>query len=127
MEEQDLLLLFYCQCFRWLHLIDLSRTDQKRTYLLLPQVHNASFMQIHYACTVLFCDLFFLFINFGKNINFTSLPLKNYLTNFVANSILYNYGGSSKHVLSFKALTQVICPGDFRVACSFFCTDLFFI
>jgi hypothetical protein len=42
------------------------------------------------------------------------------LTNSVANSIFYNYGGSTLHVFRFKALTQVICPGDFRVAWSFF-------
>jgi hypothetical protein len=68
-------------------------------------------------------NLLFLYIkciNFRKKISFfTSLPFKNHLINAVVNLILYNYGGSSLHVLSLKALTQVICPGDFRVSWSF--------
>jgi hypothetical protein len=41
----------------------------------------------------------FLYKCWGKNINFTSLPFKNSLTNSDANSILYNFGGSSLDVI----------------------------
>jgi hypothetical protein len=59
-------------------------------------------------------------INFGeKNINFTSLPFKNNLTNSNANSILYNLRGSSLRMKRLKALTQRTFPGDFRMAWSF--------
>jgi hypothetical protein len=64
---------------------------------------------------------FFFYINFGeKNITFTSLLFKYSLTNSDANSILYNFGGSSLNVIRPKALTQVICPGHFRVDLTFF-------
>jgi hypothetical protein len=51
-------------------------------------------------------EIFLIYLNCGKNIIFTSLPFKNHLTNSVANLILYTFGGSSVHVISFKALTQ---------------------
>jgi hypothetical protein len=49
---------------------------------------------------VIFCtgDLFFIYINFGKKIIFTSLPFKSHWTNFNANSILYNFRGYSLHM-----------------------------
>jgi hypothetical protein len=77
---------------------------------------------------VTFCngDLFFLYVNFGKNIIFTSLPFKNHLMNSVANSILYNLIGSSLHMIRLKALTQGTCPGDFRMAGSL-SSDLLFL
>jgi hypothetical protein len=53
--------------------------------------------------------------------------LKSRLINSDENSILYNLRGSSLHIERTKALTQVICPGDFRVAWSFFCTGDVFI
>jgi uncharacterized membrane protein len=70
----------------------------------------------------IFCtgELLFLYINFGKNINFTNLPFKNHLTKSNANSILYNLRGSSLHMKRLKAQTQRTFPGDFHMAWSFF-------
>jgi hypothetical protein len=75
-----------------------------------------------FFCTALYS---FSIINFGKIIIFTSLSYKGHLINYVANLILYNYGGSSLHVLSFKALIQGTCPGDFCMAWSFFAPGIF--
>jgi hypothetical protein len=77
---------------------------------------------------IIFCTALYSFsiMNFGKIIIFTSLSYKNHLINYVANLILYNYGGSTLHVLSFKALTQWTCPGDFRMDSSFLHRGCFF-
>jgi hypothetical protein len=47
-------------------------------------------------------------MNFGKKHSIRAYRSKPF-DHSVANSILYNYGGCSLHVLSFKALTHVIC------------------
>jgi hypothetical protein len=65
-------------------------------------------------------DLFFPFINLGKNIIFTSLPFKDYWPISLQIQFWYNFGRSSLHIVSFKALTQVSCPESFRVAWSIF-------
>jgi hypothetical protein len=37
---------------------------------------------------------------------------------------LYNFGGSSLHIVSFKILTQEICPRDFPKSRSFFVQEI---
>jgi hypothetical protein len=79
---------------------------------------------------VLICSgvLFFLYIKCIKNTIFLSQPFIQHLSDSYADSILYNFGGSSVHNIRLKALTQAICPRDFRVAWSLFCSgDLFFL
>jgi hypothetical protein len=93
---------------------------KNRNFIDRPELNNFEYSKIRLSQLISLCHMYIQYINFVKNIILTSLPFKNQLTNSVANLILYNSGDSSLHVLSFKALTQVICPGDFRVAWSFF-------
>jgi hypothetical protein len=61
---------------------------------------------------------FFLFI---KSITiFLSQALWHILSDFVADSFLYNFGECSLHKLKPKALTQKLFSGDFKMAWSFF-------
>jgi hypothetical protein len=55
-------------------------------------------------------DLFFVYINVLKKHHIQEPTLSNLLFDFIADSFLYNFGGSSLYKMKTKALAQTICP-----------------